>query len=193
MEAIMEATRHIGNLCILIPLTVVWSMSPIVLSAQSEEGRYPSDTLLAAARDIMEAARYCALVTLDETGQPTVRTMDPFEPGDDMVVWFGTNRRSRKVEHIRNDPRVAIHYLAPEGDGYVTIMGTARIVDEPSVKARYWKDEWEQFYTGSREDYVTIAVTPETLEVLDYSKGVAGAADTWKVPYVSFRPEKPGG
>jgi len=188
----MKATRHIGDLCILILLTAVWSMSPLAASAQGEQGRYPSDTLLAAAREIMEAARYCALVTLDETGQPTVRTMDPFEPGDDMVFWFGTNRRSRKVEHIRNDPRVAIHYLAPEGDGYVTIMGTARIVDDPSVKARYWKDEWRQYYTDSREDYVTIAVTPETLEVLDYSKGVTGDADTWKVRSVIFPSENSG-
>lgn len=112
--------------------------------------------------------------------------MDPFAPGDDMVIWLGTHRRSRKVDQIRNDPRVAIHYLAPGGSGYVSISGTARLVDDPSEKARHWKQEWEQFYPDAEADYLLIAVTPETLEVVDYDTGIVGDPDTWEVPSVQF-------
>ncbi len=182
----MNALRHTCIVSICVVSVAGSSMSPLAVYAQGGQDRYQSDSLVTAALEIMEQARYCALITLDESGRPHVRTMDPFVPGDDMVVWFGTHRRSRKVEQIRNDPRVAIHYLAPGGAGYVTIMGTARIVDDPTEKARRWKDEWEQLYSDSEADYVTIAVTPETLEVLDYSKGMMGDADTWKVPSVKF-------
>ena len=179
----MSVLRHVrqGSICIFL-IACCW-LVPRELHAQ---GRFQSDSLVVAAREIMGTARYCSLITLDETGRPHVRTMDPFAPDDEMVVWFGTNRRSRKVEHIRNDPRVAIHYLAPSGTGYVSISGRARIVADPSETARYWKDEWESFYTNKETDYVLIAVKPESLEILDYSRGIVGDSETWKVPSVQF-------
>lgn len=179
----MSVLRHIrqGSICIF--LIACCYLVPQELHAQ---GRIQSDSLVVAARVIMASARYCTLVTLDKTGRPQVRTMDPFAPDDEMVVWFGTNRRSRKVEQILSDPRVALHYLAPSGAGYVSISGRARIVDDPSETARYWKDEWESFYTNKEADYVLIAVKPESLEIVDYSRGIVGDSETWKAPSVQF-------
>lgn len=154
--------------------------------AQGEQNRYSVDSLLAAARGIIESAQYCALITLDESGQPQVRTMDPFAPDDDMVVWLGTNRRSRKVAHIRHDPRVTLYYEAPGGVGYVSLSGTARLVDDASEKTLRWKEEWRQFYVDPASDYLLIEVTPEVMEVIDYSRGIVGDRDTWRVPTVEF-------
>jgi general stress protein 26 len=114
--------------------------------------------------------------------------MDPFPPEEDMVIWLGTHRRSRKVSDIRNDPRVALYYLAPGAAGYVSISGTARLVDDPVEKSRRWKDEWDQFYVDREADYVLIAVTPERLEVVDYSRGITGDPETWEAPSVEFVP-----
>jgi general stress protein 26 len=184
MEVIMNGLRFSSSIALLVLLA--GSLSAPNSHAQTDQEEHRRDSLVAAARAIMRAAPYCALVTLDESGQPHVRTMDPFPPDEAMVVWFGTHRMSRKVEEIRNDPRVAIHYLEPSGSGYVTIAGTARIVDSPDAKERYWKPEWEQFYPTGKEDFVTIAVTAETLEVVDYSRGIAGDRETWAVPSVKF-------
>jgi len=164
---------------------------PQDLRAQSGKEQAPSDSLVIAAREIMGTTRYCSLITLDETGRAQVRTMDPFAPDDEMVVWFGTNRKSRKVEHIRNDPRVALHYMAPSGAAYVSISGRARIVDDPSEILRLWKDEWESFYPNKEADYVLIAVKPEKLEIVDYSRGIIGDSVTWKVPSVDFDSDGP--
>lgn len=182
----MSALHDVRQGSIYILLMVCCSVFPRELRAQDGEEQYQPDSLVTAAREIMGAARYCTLVTLDESGQPQARTMDPFTPDDEMVVRFGTNRKSRKVEHIRRDPRVALHYLAPSGAGYVSISGRARIVDDPSETARYWKDEWASFYPNKDDGYVLIAVEPETLEIVDYSRGIVGDADTWKVPSVRF-------
>jgi len=176
----------IGAAIILCSVLAPLSSSAREVDTGSPTAEPASDRVVAAARAIMAAARYCSLVTLGADGQPQVRTMDPFPPEDDMTVWFGTLRRSRKVGQIREDSRVALHYLAPEGVGYVTIEGTARIVDDPAEKARRWKEEWEEFYPDREADYLLIAVTPKTLRVLDLSRGVVADPETWKVPTVEF-------
>ncbi len=182
----MNVSCRIRRAPTLALLAACYWAPPEKLWAQLDQPQIPRDTLVAAARAIMESARYCALVTLDEAGQPRVRAMDPFSPEKDMVVWFGTNRRSRKVDDIRNDPRVTVYYFAPGAAGYVSIAGTARLVDDPGEKARRWKDEWETYYADREADYILIAVTPARLEVVDYSRGIVGDPATWRPPSVEF-------
>ena len=97
------------------------------------------DTLIAAARDIIETAQYCALITLDKTGHPQARTMQPFPPDDEMIIWFGTNPLSKKVKEIESDSRVTLYYGDPSGGGYVVITGTAFLVNDPKEKEKRWK------------------------------------------------------
>ncbi len=112
--------------------------------------------------------------------------MDPFEPEDDMVVWLATNRNSRKVQEIEQDPRVSLYYEADGGDGYVAIQGTARLVDDPAEKKRRWKKGWEEFYPDREATYLLIAVTPESLEVVSYRLELVGDPQTWQPPRVRF-------
>jgi general stress protein 26 len=134
----------------------------------------------------MAAARWGALITLDEQGSPRVRAMDPFAPDDHMVVWLGTHRATRKVMDIQHDPRVALYYLAPDASGYVSISGIAELVDDPAEKAHRWKDGWEQYYTDREANYLLIKVSPVRLEVVNYRRGVVGDTATWRPPAVEF-------
>ena len=133
----------------------------------------------------MKTARYCALITLDSTGRPHARTMDPFPPEEDMVVWLGTNPKSRKVAEIRRNHRVTLYYFDREDQAYVTISGRARIVSDPKEKAKHWKDEWKDFYPDRQ--YLLIAVAPERLEVISVKQGIIGDSITWTPPAVTFR------
>lgn len=137
------------------------------------------ERLLAASREIMQGARYCALVTLDGDGQPQARIMDPFAPDEEMVVWLGTNRSSRKVEQIRSDPRVTLFYFDADTLGYVTLVGHAYLVDDPEEKAQRWKEGWEAFYPGDRESYLLIRVVPRRLEVVSIAAEINGDPVTW--------------
>ena len=87
----------------------------------------------------MNSAGTCALITLDEEGRPRVRAMDAFPPENDFTVWFGTNPKSRKVNQIKNDPRVTLYYLENDGSGYVMIYGKAQLVDELRKKKNIGK------------------------------------------------------
>ena len=142
--------------------------------------------LIPAAKEIMNEAGTCALITLDEDGSPRARTMDPFAPESDLTVWFGTNPNSRKVSQIKGDPRVTLYYLAPDESGYVTIQGVAQLVDDPEQLENRWKEEWEPFYPDWPEGYLLIKVSPRVLEVVSYPHGLNGDSITWQPPGLEF-------
>lgn len=156
------------------------------LSANLVAQQPSRETLLSAAREIMTSVDYAALITLDDTGHPRVRTMEPFPPDDNMVIWLGTNRRTRKVEQIANDARVTLYYQAPNGGGYVSIYGTARLVDDPAEKARHWNPSWDEFYPDRDETYLLIQVTPRRLEIVSYRHDLVGDPNTWTPFSVDF-------
>jgi general stress protein 26 len=155
---------------------------------QGQETKQPltREQLIAAARETMLAARYCALITLHSAGHPQARTLDPFPPDEHLVVWLGTNPRTRKVAEIRRNPRVTLHYFDREAQAYVTISGIARLVNDPKEKAKHWKDEWKDFYPDRVNGYLLIAVTPLRMEVVNVKKGIVGDPKTWRPPDVSF-------
>ena len=144
--------------------------------------------LLGIAREVVEGAAFVSLATLDEEGYPAVRAMDPLPPGEDWMVWLATNPASRKVEQLRAQPRVALHYLAEGVPAYVTLIGQARLVDDPELKARHWKESWTPFYPDRDESVLLIEVTPIRLEVISEAHGAPGDPETWRAHVVEFGP-----
>ena len=57
-----------------------------ILSSDLYAQAVNKDTLLVAAREIISATTYCGLVTIDSTGQPHVRTMNPFPVNDELIT-----------------------------------------------------------------------------------------------------------
>ena len=162
---------------------IILGLSAAGLAAQEPPSR---DTVLAAAEEIIDAARYCGLVTFDESGNARVRTMDPFPPEEDWSIWMGTNRESRKVREIEADPRVTLYYYSIDHVGYVAVYGTARLVDDPGEKASRWKNEWESLYPDREAQYLLIQVIPDRMEVINYSRAIQGDPETWEAPSVEF-------
>lgn len=160
----------------------------IILWAPQIHGqKAPSrDALISAAREIMTSARYCALITTDSAGGVHARTMDAFPPEANMKVWLGTNARSRKVKEIRRNPKATLYYFVREDQAYVSITGTARLVNDPTEKAKRFKDDWKDFYPDRARDYLLIEFTPERLEVVSVKKGIVGDSSTWQTPTVLF-------
>jgi len=74
-------------------------MLSLIVAGAAAAQRTPA-ALKAAARDIIHAARYAALITVDADGRPQARTVEPFEPDAQMVVWFATNPRTGAMEWV---------------------------------------------------------------------------------------------
>ena len=143
-------------------------------------------TLVEVVSEIITQADNCALITLDAKGAPRVRIMDPFQPDQDFIIWFGTNPKSRKVTQIKSDPRVTLYYVAEDNSGYVTILGEAQIIDDSAEKEKRWKEKWKDFYPNYPEGYTLIKVTPEFMEVISIPHNILGDTITWQPPAIDF-------
>lgn len=170
----------------LCAFVVLVCSGTLLSSVSGQQRQWSKDELIAEAREIMTTTRYCALITMDKSGRAQARTMDAFAPDEKMVVWFGTNPLSRKVAEIQRHPRVTLYYFDRDNQSYVTIHGTARLVNTVREKARHWKDDWKAFYPDRDKDYALIEVRPVTLEVVNIKKGLVGDSKTWRPPTVVF-------
>lgn len=153
--------------------------------AQNQK-QWTRDGLISAAREIMTATRYCALITTNRAGRAHARTMDAFAPDENMVVWFATNPHSRKVAEIRRHPHVTLYYFDRENQAYVTFYGTAHLVNDKVEKEKRWKEEWKAFYPDREKSYLLIKVTPERLEIVNVKKGIVSDYPTWQPPSIRF-------
>ncbi len=143
--------------------------------------------LIAAAREIMAGQTYCALITQDEDGRPQVRTMNPFPPEEDMTVWIATSTLTRKVRHIRHDPRVTLYYANHgQATGYVAITGRAELIDDRAEMIKRKRAYWDSAFPGFK-NLVLIKVIPERMDVLNYSRGALGDPETWRTPSLEFK------
>ncbi len=138
--------------------------------------------VLAAAREIMQKARYCALVTIGSDGHPQARIVDPLAPEPDFTVWIGTHQATRKVAEIRADPRVTLFYFDAASRAYVTVVASAEVVNDPAEKARRFKSEWTPFYEDAHRsaDFVLIRARAKRLEVVSEGQGITSDPATWR-------------
>ncbi|MEX0942332.1 MAG: pyridoxamine 5'-phosphate oxidase family protein [Pseudomonadales bacterium] len=165
-----------------IILTLAGVASTSLASDQPEADR---TNLLELARGTMAAARYCALITVDEKGQPRARTVEPFAPDKNFSIWIATRPNTRKVAQIAENPKVTLYYFDAQQRNYVTVMGTARlVVDEDTKIAMRRPVDSDRLYPDFPDDYLLIEVTPTWLEAI--VPGYRGDAETWRPASVHF-------
>jgi general stress protein 26 len=167
-------------------LLVILFVITCVRAQEKNSLKSERDSLIAAAKEIISSQTYCALATIDSSGHPNVRTMNPFPPEEDMSVWMATNTRSLKVQEIQNNPRVCLYYADhSKATGNVTITGTAVLVyDTVEIQKRkraYWKQAFPDW-----KYLVLIKVVPEQMQVLNYKWGKYNDPVTWATPVVVF-------
>jgi len=149
---------------LLLPFTCILAQN----EQFPQQREIPRDSLLIYARMIVDSSSSRVLVTVDETGKPRARTMSPFTPEDNWIIWLGTFPTSRKVKQIKNNPNVIVFYYDSKSFSYVNVSGTARLVNDADLKAKYWKEGWKRYYPDRDKDYILVEVTPERLEVCSF-------------------------
>ncbi len=168
-----------------------WLLLGVGVSLVNSQTYTPPDSLklVTVAKQIMKKVRYCALITVDSLGIPQARIVDAFPPDSQLVVWIATNPRTRKVAQIQKNPEVTLFYWDPQGVSYVTLIGKATLVADPQQKARFWKEDWKNFYSDrwSGDDYLLIRIIPLRVEVVSYEFGILNRPQDWLPPFVVFR------
>ncbi len=179
--------RYLPFVCSLL---VLFEFSLVVAQDKSQPAPDRAK-IIAAARELMVAQKYCALITVDQTGRPQVRTMNPFPPEEDMTVYMATNTRSRKVAEIRNDSRVCLYYADhSKATGYVALSGRAVLVDDMKEIQKRKRAYWDQSFESGLKNLVLIKVVPEQLDVINYKQGVTADKVTWRSPSIEMGTQK---
>ena len=171
-----------------VTLLCVLFLTTISLYAQNKNitEKISRDSLLKVSRIIIDSARCRVLVSVDEEGKPHAREMDPFDPEDGMVIWFGTNPNTRKVKQIKNNPNVAVFYYDTKGMSYVSINGKAELVNDPAEKEKHWKSYWKRYYPDRDKDMILIKVVPERMEVVSYKYKIFWQTESFLPQYIQF-------
>jgi general stress protein 26 len=144
------------------------------------------DSIISAASEIIKETTYCALVTIDSTGQPQIRTMNPFPVNNELITWFATSRTSRKVREIKNNPKVSVYYADhTTAKGYVAITGIAEVIDNKELLLKMKRDYWESIPNWQNR-FVLIKVVPKTLDVINYKHGLNNDPNTFRAPSITF-------
>ncbi len=140
------------------------------------------EQLIAAAREIMNAQQYCAFITVDKEGRAQVRTVNPFPPDENMVVWFATRDNTRKAQEVRDNPHVVMYYADhSKATGYVALSGRAELVTDKAEIQKRHRAYWDQAFPGQK-GLVLVKIVPEHLEVINYKAGTKQDSVTWRAP-----------
>ena len=127
------------------------------------------DAVKNEARKFVRSAGALFFITTEENA-PVPRVVSVQKLDDDFTVWIATNGASRKVRQISSNPNVA---LAVQKDAEIcTILGSAEIVRDAAVRARFWKDDFVRMYPGGKDDpnFTIIKVTPKNVRYINMKK-----------------------
>merc|ERR1719330_153206 len=130
-------------------------------AAQCADGMDP-DAAVAKARRVIERVGPVALITLDASGFPSARTVQPREVAPDLSnVRLGTRGDTRKVAELRSNPHVALNWQDQKGrGGWVTLKGVVTLEEvKPEVR---------------------IHVDVAALEAMDYNENLKLDAEGYK-------------
>lgn len=97
---------------------------------------FPPEDLAGLARQVMAAAKFPMLATMDGD-QPRLRPVSPVKV-EGFTVYVANLKNYGKTAEIAANPRVELCYLDPNHD-QVRITGTAKIVTEPEVLGAIWE------------------------------------------------------
>ena len=131
------------------------------------------DEMVAMVTDRVRRCAAAELTTVAPDGFPHTRSMENHNPHEGFVFWFATHRRTRKVMHIRQNPRVSVHYPLKDEGGYICILGLAELCTDEASRRYLWRSEWEKHWPEGpmAESYIPIRIRPTQIEYYNLRDG----------------------
>lgn len=132
-------------------------------------------TPLEHVRTIMESARVAALTYVDSRDRLVSTPMGAQKFEHPRTTYWITEKDSDKVAALRKDPRVNLTYSSD--DGYVSLSGTARLVEDDAKLKELWSVFADAMMDGGPEDPNSglLEVTADTAEWWSTPNGIVTA------------------
>ena len=85
----------------------------------------------------------------------------------DDSLWFFMSRSGDPVSEFQGDDQVNVSYANPSSDTYVSVTGTAHVVDDPARKQALWNKAAQAWFKGGVDD-PDLALVRVKIEHADY-------------------------
>lgn len=121
------------------------------------------------AIDIIRTFRVGALITVDNAGTVTARPMLAAEHLNVPALWFASPLDTEKVQAVRENPNVGVYFSEDAGRRYISLSGTAELVDDQKTIESKWIEPWREWFIDGPEsdNIILIKFTPERAEWWD--------------------------
>jgi general stress protein 26 len=101
-------------------------------------------------RELLDEFGVGMLVTRTADGSLRGRPMALAEAQPDGTLWFATDRHSGKVDELERDGHAVVTMQSKTR--FVSLSGTAAVVDDRAKLAQLWKAEWKVWFPGGKDD-----------------------------------------
>ena len=126
--------------------------------------------------ELIHGIRTAIMVTLNERGEPRGRPMYTQDTKFDGDVWFFTSDASRKVTDIGRNPRVHLSYASTGGERYVSLSGTAQVLNDRARIRELWSPFLKAWFDGPDDPNLRlIKVSATNAEFWDSPGGKIGS------------------
>lgn len=118
-------------------------------------------------RSLIEGIEVAMLTTVDPDGSLRCRPMATLKSDEDGSLWFFTGGRSGKVESLRAQGRVCLAYSKPDDQKYVSVSGSAEIVQDRLKAADLWSPVMKAWFPEGLDD-PDLALIRVRIEAAEY-------------------------
>jgi len=112
-----------------------------------------------------------AMLTTFADGKLHSRPMSTQELDENGDLWFFTSDDSRKIEEIERDNRINVAYSDPDGNTYVSVFGTAEVIEDRAKIEELWSPIYKAWFPEGINDpkVCLLRVSVEDAEYWDSS------------------------
>jgi general stress protein 26 len=116
---------------------------------------------------LLAAYRTAILTTRGADGHYHSRPMAMRQQVRGEEIWFATSVASKKVQDLEQEPRCALTFFDPSGEGdALSISGTGEVIRDRKLLHELWDASWRRWFPGGpdQKEVALLRVMPEHVE-----------------------------
>lgn len=114
-------------------------MNPQKISDRLAKAKAHGEHVIHLAKQLADGNRPGVLATVDREGRPHLRWMATLSLQEFPLLYALTSPASRKVEHIRANPKVNWMFTTEGSSMVINLSGTATVVEDKNIVNRIWR------------------------------------------------------
>jgi general stress protein 26 len=102
--------------------------------------------------ELIKDIKFAMFTTVDEEGVLRSRPMTTQQMEFDGDLWFFTYVDTAKVDDVRQYQQVNVSYAEPDDQRYVSVIGSAEVVDDRDKMEELWNPAYKAFFPDGLSD-----------------------------------------